>query len=153
MYVFLSFRTINFNLTCWDQIIIRPEIQLHRILKNLLYEFYRKEQLVPLWNKEDMLDNPARFCPRLHPTLLSPTPCLPLSPSIPPPVSNLLKTDMRENTQTKLEKAISKLFVSQAQNTGKGTGKPPRRFALTFCKQLSKSLLPFLYDTNGFLTE
>lgn len=95
-----------------------------------------------------MLDNLARFCPRL----LSPTPRLPLPPSIPSLVSNF-ETDMRGNTQTKLEKAISKLFVSQAQDTGKNTGNPPRRFALTFCKQLSKSVLPFLYDTNGFLTE
>lgn len=95
-----------------------------------------------------MLDNLTGFFPRFLP----PAPCLPLSPSIPSLVSNL-ETDVKENTQTKLEKAISKLFVSQAQNTGKETGKPPRRFALTFCKQLSKSVLPFLYDTNGFLTE
>lgn len=54
------------------------------------------------------------FCPRL----LSPATCLPLSPSIPSLVSNL-EADVRENTQHKLEKAISKLFVSQAQNTGK----------------------------------
>ncbi|CAN0345092.1 unnamed protein product, partial [Bubo scandiacus] len=38
-------------------------------------------------------------------------------------------------------------------NTREDNGKPPRRFALMFCKKLIKSVSPFLYDTNGFLDE